>query len=92
MYDSIDKIFICGLGNDDGGWATTKEQMIEGLLNIAADGVIFLQHDNHPSQPEVMKTVVPMLRDQGYVFVTLDELFAIKGVTPSLGKMYSTVS
>lgn len=92
MYDSIDKTFICGLGNDDGGWATTKEHMIEGLLNNAADGVIFLQHDNHPSQPEVMKTVVPKLRDQGYVFVTLDELFAIKGVTPSLGKMYSTVS
>ncbi|MGN0173582.1 MAG: polysaccharide deacetylase family protein [Acutalibacteraceae bacterium] len=92
MYDSIDKIFICGIGNDDGGWATTKEHMIEGLLNNAADGVIFLQHDNHPSQPEVMKTVVPQLRDQGYVFVTLDELFAIKGVTPSLGKMYSTVS
>lgn len=92
MYDSIDKVFICGIGNDDGGWATTKEHMIEGLLNNAADGVIFLQHDNHPSQPEVMKEVVPRLRDQGYVFVTLDELFAVKGVTPSLGKMYSTVS
>ena len=56
-------------------------------------GDIVLMHDTViPSTINAALRIVDILQAQGYVFVTVDELFRIKGVTPRAGVAYGRVS
>ena len=69
------------------------EQRIEGYLKAAEDGVIFLMHDfeGNGATAEALEVILPRLKEEGYGFVTVAELFAVKGVTPQKGVRYSKV-
>lgn len=55
------------------------------------DGVISLNHENYIEGVETVRRILEHFSKLGYEFVTVDELFSIKGVTPTLDKVYYKV-
>lgn len=55
------------------------------------DGVISLNHENYIEGVETVRRILEHFSKLGYEFVTVDELFNIKGVTPTLNKVYYKV-
>ncbi len=94
MYELIDKTFICGKGCNDFMDNVTAEERAEAMLEMAEDGVIYLLHDanGNTKTVEALETVIPELKEQGYEFVTLTELFERQGETPKNNIMYDRVS
>ena len=93
MYDWIDLTFICGKGCED--WVDTvgKEARCEGILTNAEPGAIYLLHDfeGNEATVEALDEAIPELKKQGYVFVTVAQLFEILSCTPDGQTMYSVV-
>lgn len=91
LHELIDLTFICGKGCND--WmpevdAKTREEMI---INSATDGTIVLVHDMPGNQNtvEAIKTVIPTLQAEGYVFVNVREIFDKPGKVIDHNVMYS---
>ena len=86
MTDAIDLPFVSGVvGNDWAGCDTTAEQRAQNVLSGMGDGAIILLHDVQPDPhptPEALDILIPALKTQGYVFLTLSQLFEKKGVVP----------
>lgn len=62
--------------------------MRDGILKTIHDGCIILLHDTSKSNLQAaIESIDAMLAD-GYVFVTVEELFRLKGVTPKAGQAY----
>ena len=55
------------------------------------DGVISLNHEHYIDNVETIRRLLEHFTALGYEFVTIDELFEIKGITPKLGKIYYNV-
>ena len=58
------------------------------IVDKAQDGDIILLHDIYPASVDTALQVVDALMAKGFHFVTVEELFAIRGVTPENGKVY----
>ena len=58
------------------------------ILDTVEDGSIILLHDIYPSSVDTALTVVDELMARGYTFVTVEELFALRGVEPEDGREY----
>ena len=58
------------------------------ILDDVEDGDIILLHDIYSSSVETALQVVDALMAQGYHFVTVEQLFAIRGKTPENGTIY----
>ncbi len=95
MYDAIDLTFISGFGCNDWDDKVTAERRAKIIIRQAQDGGIILLHDaqGNSKTVEALHTIIPELQAQGYEFVTLTELFEIKGVKLSAddGNLYSFV-
>ena len=65
-----------------------SDRQTAAILNTARDGSIILLHDIYPSSVETALRVADELMAKGYQFVTVEELFALRGVTPENGKEY----
>ena len=65
---------------------TTRQ--VAAIVDRAQDGDIILLHDIYPSSVETALQVVDTLMARGYHFVTVEELFAIRGKTPEAGTVY----
>ena len=93
MYDWIDLTFICGKGCED--WVATvgKEARREGIIANAEPGAIYLLHDfdGNGATVEALDEAIPVLKEQGYVFVTVAQLFEKLQCTPDGHTMYSVV-
>lgn len=63
-------------------------RQVSVILDTVQDGGIILLHDIYPSSVDTALQVVDALMAQGYKFVTVEELFALRGVTPENGKEY----
>ncbi len=63
-------------------------RQVSVILDNTQDGSIILLHDIYPSSVDTALQVVDALMAQGYKFVTVEELFAVRGVTPENGKEY----
>lgn len=89
----VPQIFIGGRGPADWNKDVPTEERIEGYLKAAEDGVIFLMHDfeGNGATAEALEVILPRLKEEGYGFVTVAELFAVKGVTPQKGVRYDKV-
>ena len=75
---------------DTRDWAhTSVEEITENIKANVHDGSIILFHDfvSAPSPtPEVLRRIIPYLRDQGYEFMTVSGMLAEKtdtGLIPS---------
>lgn len=96
MFDAIDLTFVQGVTCNDWVQSTTAQQRADAILAGARDGAIFLMHDVQPlphPTPEALDIIIPTLQQQGYTFVTLSDLFSIKGVnlSPTDNKIYTNV-
>lgn len=93
MFDNIDLTFISGIGIEDWEPSVTAEERAKRMLDIAADGVIYLLHDfvGNDATVQALDIAIPQLKAQGYQFVTVPELFKAKNITPERNKIYSNV-
>lgn len=82
MFDAIDLTFICGHGCEDWEADTTVQHRAEKTIAQAEDGAVVLLHDfeGNEKTAEALETIIPALRDRGFEFVTVSELFRRKGV------------
>lgn len=61
------------------------------ITNQVQDGDIILLHDIYASSVETALQVVDQLMARGFRFVTVEELFALRGVQPEDGQTYRRV-
>ena len=93
MYDWIDLTFICGKGCEDWEASVGKEARYEGIIANAEPGAIYLLHDfeGNEATVEALDEAIPVLKKQGYVFVTVSQLFEKLNCTPDGHTMYTVV-
>ena len=58
------------------------------VINKVKDGDIVLMHDIYSASLNALSNIIPILQDNGYEFVTIDELFYYKGISLENGKVY----
>lgn len=95
MYENIDMPFISGYGCNDWDDKVPVERRLIALRRYLKDGIIILLHDaqGNDKTVEMLDTLIPEMIEGGYQFVTVSELFELKG-TPISGEdtnLYSEV-
>ncbi|MCI6271414.1 MAG: polysaccharide deacetylase family protein [Erysipelotrichaceae bacterium] len=65
-----------------------KDKVIKNILDNAKDGSIILMHDIHGTSKDAALEVIPMLVEQGYQLVSVEELLTAKGIPLENGKVY----
>lgn len=73
------------------GRQVTGERMADYMIENAFDGAIILMHDTTEYNAVAIPLAIDALQAQGYEFVTVNELFRLKGVTPEAGTLYYEV-
>ncbi len=68
-----------------------EEEMYENIITNTKDGSIILLHDTNEKNLNVAVRAIDTLKAQGYQFVTLNELFRLRGVQPVAGSVYYSV-
>ena len=61
---------------------------IESVCSAACDGAIILLHDTFPETVEAALEIIDRLHQEGYYFVTVEELLRLNGVEPQTGVCY----
>jgi len=86
MYEAIDLPFIGGLTCNDWDNSTSAEQRASIVLNNVRDGDIVLLHDfdGNYNTVQALGTIIQGLKDRGYAFVTVSQLFELKGINPNV--------
>ncbi len=71
----------------------TADILLEKMLSATQDGLIFLLHcgESNLHSVETVDRAIPILKSQGYDFVTVPELFRRKEVEPAKGKLWTLV-
>ena len=77
------------LDPEDWKWLDTKK-VVDLVVSRVKAGDIILLHDFYPSSVEAALEIIDILQPQGYVFVTVEELFGIYGVMPEDGVLYAS--
>lgn len=101
--DALANMPLIGWNVDTVDWAysdtnkknRTKEQRDQDMQNIinrtldtVQDGDIVIMHDYYEFTSDMCETLIPELVARGFRLVTINELFAARGVTPENGKRY----
>ena len=74
---------------DTRDWESRDAQKVyDHILANVRDGDIVLMHDIYDSTAEAVEMVLPELVKRGYQLVTVEELFAYKGLSLKAGKVY----
>ena len=86
MYQNIDVPFIQGTMHNDWEAGTSSSQIVNSVLSGTKDGDIILLHDfqGNSKTVQALPQIIEGLQNQGYTFVTVSELFQIKGVNPNV--------
>lgn len=84
LFSQINMPFIGGYGVRDYDANVSESERYQGVMRLARDGRIILLHDFADNTPTVaaVRRLVPDLLARGFRFVTVSELFRLKGVTP----------
>lgn len=82
VMETVELPMICGYGCQDWLEEITAEMRARMILDQARDGAIILLHDaaGNEKTVEALKIFLPILREQGYEFLTVSQLFAEKGL------------
>lgn len=67
------------------------ERQVAAVVSSVKDGDIVLLHDIYYASVETALRVVDALLAEGYCFVTVEELFALRGMEPEPGKEYRSL-
>lgn len=65
-----------------------RDLVAHHIIENAKSGDIVLLHDPYDTSVEAALQTIDVLSEQGYEFVTLEELFSNAGVTPQAGHFY----
>ena len=86
MYDAIDLPFINGISCADWDPSVSSETRSQTILDKVKDGDIILLHDfdDNTQTVDTLDSMIKGLIDKGYSFVTVSELFKIKGIDPKV--------
>lgn len=68
-----------------------KQHDLNAILSNVKDGDIILMHDMYNSSVDAALSAIDTLQAEGYRFVTVSELAAIKGKTVKPGAVYSQI-
>lgn len=84
MYENIDLCFIGGFMCEDWNSRITAEERARRSIENACDGAVILLHDlkGNVATAEALDMMLPVLKEKEYEFVTVEELFRIKGIDP----------
>lgn len=63
-------------------------KVVQAVLKDAKPNSIILLHDIYPTSVDAALQIVDTLQAEGYLFVTVEELLYLNGVTPQAGTMY----
>lgn len=66
-----------------------KDKVVSAVLCAVQPGDIILLHDFYSTSVDAALEIIDRLREEGYAFVTVEELFRIQGVTPQPGTLYA---
>lgn len=78
---------------DSEDWCTdNKDYIIANVLNNIADGDIVLMHDRNQITIDALDFILDKLNQNGYSFVTISELFKIKGLELNSDKIYNSAN
>lgn len=93
MFDNIDLTFISGEGCTDWEDSVTADMRLEKMLGFARDGLIFLLHDMEGNEQtvEAVDRLIPILKERGYRFVTVRNLFKEKNIATQRGIIYTDI-
>ena len=84
MYQNISVPFVCGCGCND--WEPDKDAdyRYQHMIQAAQSGTIFLLHvmEGNKATLDAVDRAIPFLKEQGYDFVNLPDLFEKCGVDP----------
>lgn len=80
-------IILWSIDPEDWGDKNANREVAH-IVSEAKDGAIVLMHDIYPTSVEAALRVVDELHEQGYLFVTVDQLFAARGVELQDGEVY----
>lgn len=70
-------------------WSVRNRDLVaHHIIENAKSGDIVLLHDPYDTSVEAALQTIDVLSEQGYEFVTLEELFCNAGVTPQAGHFY----
>ena len=70
-------------------WKSHNSKKITSrVVNKVRDGDIILMHDIYSATYNAILNIIPILMENGYEFVTIDELFYYKGISLENGKVY----
>ena len=82
MHDVIHVPFICGHGCEDWVKERTVDERFKLMMSNVQDGVMYLLHvdDGNEATLELVDRAIPVLKEQGFEFVTAPKLFELKDV------------
>ena len=82
MHEVIHVPFICGHGCEDWVQERTVDERYKMMMENTQDGVMYLLHvdDGNVNTLELVDRAIPVLKEQGFDFVTAPRLFELKGV------------
>ena len=64
-------------------------KVAEAVIGSVHSGDIVLLHDFYATSVDAALQIVDRLQAEGFIFVTVEELFRIQGVTPQTGVLYA---
>lgn len=80
-------IILWSIDPEDWGDKNTP-RIVRHILDNACDGAIILLHDIYPTSVEAALQVVDELHRRGFLFVTVEQLFAAQGIELEDGQVY----
>lgn len=66
-------------------------RIVSEVLAEVRDGDIILLHDIYESSVEAALKIIDGLTERGYAFATVEQLFALRGITPERGGLYQAL-
>ena len=95
MHEVIETPFICGVGCQDWEADVSAEERFNKLMQARKDGVLYLLHvmEKNTATLEAVDRIIPILKEEGYTFVTVPQMFKIKDQSnPKKGQLWSLVN
>lgn len=93
MHQVIPTPFIQGHGCKDWELEVSAEERIKMMEEGTKDGVLYLLHvmEGNINTLKALEYLIPKLKKEGYTFVTVPEMFRIKGISfqGHTGKLYT---
>jgi len=92
VYETVPLPMICGIAANDWMPEVSAQQRYDMIMQSMRPGAIILLHDL-PGNDRTLATVemlIPALREQGYEFVTISDLFEKYGVDPRANRYLYT--